>query len=205
MIGARLAASNTRRALTHCLLVLVAGAGACRREPPPPTYATLPPFTFTDQDGHAFGSADLAGRAWIADFIFTHCAGVCPVMTSRMARLRRELPQSIAFVSFTVDPKSDTPEVLARYARDFGGAAGWRFLTGEQPGLYALATGGFKLEAFEVPAGDRQAGGDGPFLHSSKFVLVDGARRIRGYYDSAEEAAVRRLAADARRVSGETP
>jgi cytochrome oxidase Cu insertion factor (SCO1/SenC/PrrC family) len=180
-------------------LLLAAGVTARLRTPLPAVYATLPDFALVDQNGRAFGSSALRGRIWIADFIFTHCGGICPAMTSRLARLRRELPDQVAFVSFTVDPTRDTPEVLARYARDFGAADSWSFVTGPQQALYALATGGFKLEAFEVPP-DQQAGGDGPFLHSGKFVLVDAESRIRGYYDSSDEAAVRRLAADAHRV-----
>ena len=91
-------------------------------------------------------------------------------------------------MSFSVDPAHDTPEVLARYAAAFHAGEGWLFVTGPQKDLFDLSVGGFKLAAMEVPEGERAPGGDGPFLHSSKFVLVDGDGVIRGYYDSTDEA-----------------
>ena len=140
----------------------------------PSRLGTLPDFRLVERSGREVGLADLSGQPWVADFIFTQCAGACPAMTARMARLRRELPAGVRSVSFTVDPGHDTPATLARYA------------------------GGFKLAAMEVPADQRDAtGGDGPFLHSSKFVLVDGAGVVRGYYDSTDEQAMRALVADA--------
>ena len=127
-------------------------------------------------------------------------------MTARMARLRREVPGEVAFVSFTVDPANDTPEVLARYAANFKADARWRFVTGPQKDLYTLSTDGFKLAAMEVPAAQQKPGeGDGPFLHSAKFVLVDGGGEIRGYYDSTDEDEMRKLAADIARIPLEPP
>ena len=165
----------------------------------PSRLGTLPDFRLVERSGREVGLADLSGQPWVADFIFTQCAGACPAMTARMARLRRELPAGVRSVSFTVDPGHDTPATLARYAGGFGADEGWLFLTGPQKDLYDLSTGGFKLAAMEVPADQRDAtGGDGPFLHSSKFVLVDGAGVVRGYYDSTDEQAVRALVADAR-------
>jgi protein SCO1/2 len=175
--------------------IAVVGARA-RRAPEPPRLGSLPEFRLVERSGRPLSLADLRGRPWVADFIFTRCAGACPAMTARMARLRRDVPPDVQFVSFTVDPAHDTPEVLARYAASFHADEGWRFVTGPAKDLYALSVAGFKLAAMEVPPGD-PAGGDGPFLHSSKFVLVDGAGVIRGYYDSTEEAAMRALAADA--------
>jgi protein SCO1 len=176
--------------------VAVVGARA-RRAPEPPRLGSLPEFRLVERSGRPLSLADLRGRPWVADFIFTRCAGACPAMTARMARLRRDVPPDVQFVSFTVDPAHDTPEVLARYASSFRADEGWRFVTGPAKDLYALSVTGFKLAAMEVPPAEQSAGGDGPFLHSSKFVLVDGAGVIRGYYDSTEEAAMRTLAADA--------
>jgi len=182
------------------LLASLGAAVAVRtlsRAPEPPRFSRLPEFRLVDGSGRPLALADLRGRPWVADFIFTRCGGTCPVMTARMARLRRDLPADIAFVSFTVDPAHDTPEVLTRYAAGFGADASWRFVTGAQKDLYDLSVGGFKLAAMEVPPGEQAAGGDGPFLHSSKFVLVDGEGVIRGYYDSTDERAMRALVADA--------
>ena len=188
------------------LLASLAAAVAVRtlsRASEPPRYSTLPPFQLTERSGRPLSSSDLRGRLWIADFIFTRCGGVCPAMTARMARLRRELPAGLTFVSFTVDPAHDTPEVLARYAAGFQAGQDWLFATGPQKDLYELSVGGFKLAALEVPKGERAAGGDGPFLHSSKFTLVDGEGAIRGYYDSTDESAMRALAADAAALASE--
>ena len=187
--------------------VLAAGAGAtglwlsARRADALPIYWELPAFALVDQQGHRRTAADLAGHPWIADFIFTRCAGVCPAMTARMARLQPRVPAGTRLVSITVDPAYDTPEVLARYARDFEAGPAWLFLTGKRQALYGLAVDGFKLEAMETPAGAASA--DGPFLHSPKFVLVDGATRVRGYYDSADPEAVERLVHDVERLARE--
>jgi protein SCO1/2 len=173
----------------------------------PPHLAELPPFALRDSAGRAVTLEGLRGRPWVADFIFTRCAGVCPAMTARMARLRGEIDRRVLLVSFTVDPEHDTPEVLARYAAGFRAGDGWRFVTGPAADLYALSVDGFKLaaEAIGPPPPGTPASGDGPFLHSSKFVLVDQAGRVRGYYDSSSEEAVSTLRADAGRLLAQAP
>ncbi len=160
---------------------------------------TLPAFSLTGHDAQPISLESLRGRPFIADFIFTTCAGLCPAMTARMLQLQKRLAPGVAIVSFTVDPEHDTPEVLARYAADFRTGPSWRFATGQREALYRLATEGFKLAAMEVPKDQQQAGGDGPFLHSAKFVLVDSVGQIRGYYDSEDSQAVERLRSDAAR------
>jgi protein SCO1/2 len=193
--------------LTVAAVLAAAAALAWRNGAAPklPVLGALPDFELTAQSGSAFGSRQLAGRPWLADFIFTRCGGVCPAMTARLAQLRKQLAPDVALVSFTVDPGHDTPEVLARYASDFHAGEGWTFLSGPQPRLYALAVQGFKLEAFEVPPDQQVKGGDGPFLHSSKYVLLDGRSRIRGYYDSSDERALRQLLADVDRLRRDDP
>jgi cytochrome oxidase Cu insertion factor (SCO1/SenC/PrrC family) len=168
-------------------------------------YWELPAFSLVDQHGRTLGSAELAGSPWIADFIFTRCAGTCPGMTARMARLQSKVPAGTRLVSITVDPAHDTTEVLGRYAATFEAGAAWHFLTGPRESLYALAVDGFKLQAMEVPAEQQKAGvGDGPFLHSSKFALVDGIGRVRGYYDSTDPDALDRLVDDTSRLAAES-
>lgn len=172
-------------------------------EPPLPRLGTLPAFQLVERSGRPLTSASLRSKVWVADFIFTTCGGACPAMTARMARLRREVPDEVAFVSFTVDPAHDTPEVLARYAANFEADDRWLFVTGPPKDLYALSTEGFKLAALEVPPEERREGDDGPFLHSSKFVLVDRAGHIRGYYDSTDEDEMIGLVADIARLQAE--
>src|SRR5437762_2164248 len=96
-----------------------------RATPEPPRLGTLPDFRLVERSGRAVARADLRGQPWVADFIFTQCAGACPAMTARMARLRRELPAGVRSVSFTVDPGHDTPEALARYGSAFGADQDW--------------------------------------------------------------------------------
>ena len=124
-------------------------------------------------------------------------------MTQRMAEMRRQLSPSIRFASITVDPQTDQPPVLSRYAARFGVAAGddgWLFLTGSQESIYRLAREGFHLAASGPAEVDFRAPDAAPlaaFLHSTRFALVDRDGRLRGIYDSVDENDLRRLAADA--------
>lgn len=149
----------------------------------------LPDFTLTNQQGQPFGSADLGGKIWVADFIFTHCLTICPTMTLEMARLQSDfVEQPVYFVSFSVDTERDTPEVLSRYAAQYGAdERRWQFLTGEKERIYQLAKEGFSLAA-----GHR--GSD--ILHSPRFVLVTPDGDIQGRYDSRSKPALLRLRRD---------
>ena len=182
-------------------MLVAAATVACTPRPEElPRLFEVPPFTLVERSGRPATLAALRGRPWIADFIFTRCGGACPAMTARMAALRTRLAGTpVAFVSFTVDPRHDTPEALTRYAAAAGAGENWWFVTGPVRELHALSTEGFKLAAMENAPGAETA--DGPFLHSGKFVLVDAEGAIRGYYDSEDEAAIRALEADARRLA----
>jgi protein SCO1/2 len=175
---------------------------ARRAAPPPelPDFGGLPGYALVDQASRPFTPQSVAGRPFVADFVFTRCRTVCPAMTARMAQLQSKLPSEVGLVSFSVDPENDTPPVLAQYAAEWKAEPRWRFVTGPREALHGLATGGFKLAAMAAPA-DAQAAGEGPFLHSSKFVLVDAAGRIRGYYDSGSGEEIGTLIADASRLA----
>jgi len=188
--------------LAFALCVGLSAVAIRARPQPLPELGSLPEFQLTGHDGKPLARASLLGRPFVADFIFTRCGGICPAMTARMAQLQRRVDPRVRLVSFSVDPEHDTPEVLARYARDFGAGPGWVFVTGPRAELHALATDGFHLAAMEIPPDQRQ-GGDGPFLHSGKFVLVDGQGRIRGYYDSEEPGELAQLERDAARLATE--
>ena len=159
----------------------------------------LPEFALSDQDGHSFGSSDLTGKVWIANFIFTRCGSTCPRQTAEMGRLRQDLlsgneSDDIRLVSFTVDPEYDTPEVLKQYARDVGADdTRWKFLTGSRSDLRELSKTGFKLPVSDTP--------DNPasiITHSQQFILIDGQNRIRGYYGSFDSEETRALRSDIR-------
>jgi cytochrome oxidase Cu insertion factor (SCO1/SenC/PrrC family) len=167
----------------------------------PPVLATLEPFSLTDSQGNAFGSRQLRGKVWVADFIFTRCAGPCPMMTSRMAQLQARLAQAptrsdARLVSISVDPTHDSPEVLRRYASMAeANPHRWRFLTGGHDETWRLAQDGFKLPVANNPEDTRM-----PILHSQKFVLVDRAGLIRGYYDGLDDTGFDQLLGDLDRV-----
>jgi protein SCO1/2 len=151
-----------------------------------------PSFRLTDQTGRPFDSAALKGQAWIADFIFTSCAGTCPGMSAKTALLQQRLSPEILLVSFSVDPKRDTPPVLAEYARRYGARPGrWFFLTGLEEEIRRVAQQGFRLSVAEGGSPEE------PIVHSIRFVLVDRDGAIRGYYDSTEPAQMEKLIRDA--------
>lgn len=158
-----------------------------RYEPkPPPVLSELPGFTLVDTAGKPVGKDALAGQVWIASFFFTHCPSVCPVLMARMAELQRRFADAgvtgVRLVSITVDPARDTAEALRAAEPRYGvDPARWTLLTGEPGRVHELLVSGFK-----VPGLDASALADGDIPHTTKVVLVDGAGRIRGYYDTDE-------------------
>jgi protein SCO1/2 len=152
-------------------------------------YGSVPEFQLINQDGNNFGSADLRGKIWIADFVYSTCPGPCPMISSRMSELQKPLEKTdVHLVSFTVDPAKDTPEVLRTYAERLQAEPGrWDFLTGAQSTIYNLSRNGFKLAVGEEK---------GVPIHSTRMILVDRHGAIRGYYDAAEPDAVTKLVAD---------
>ena len=157
--------------------------------PSPTTHDSVPHFALTDQRGTTMTPSDLQGKIWVADFIFTRCVAACPLMMDKMAKLQEEFAEeNVYFVSVSVDPEHDTPEVLSRYADRFGVDHNkWHLLTGEQDTIYQLSHKGFNLAVGQQKS---------EILHSSRFVLVDHQGQIRGYYDSNESEALKKLRQD---------
>jgi protein SCO1/2 len=178
------------------LWLLISNAG--RNGDPLPHLGSVPAFTLTSEAGAGIDNRLFADRVSIVDFIFTSCSGICPVMSGRMAWLQdtlRNRPE-VQFVSFSVDPATDTPEVLREYGKRYGAVPGrWTFLTGEKDQIYSICRTGFRLGL--------EAEADGAILHSTKFVLVDGRGSIRGYYDSDSTGAIEALISHARRLAEE--
>lgn len=146
--------------------------------PPLPVLGVMPDFTFTNQNGQPVRRADLAGKISVVDFIFTRCAGPCPVMTSRLAEFQRTLggADDVRLVSVSVDPEHDQPPVLTKYAARFGAdPARWIFLTGNPAEIEKFSTKGLLLALAKD--------GNGDPMHAQKFVVVDGQGRIRAYRD----------------------
>jgi len=165
------------------------------------SYGTVPSFQLVNQNGQAFGSARLAGKIWIADFIYTTCAGPCPMISGRMSELQKPLEKTdVHLVSFSVDPEKDTPEVLRGYAEKLQAEpARWDFLTGPKSTIYKLSHDGFKLAVSDG------TDAEGIPVHSTRMVLVDRHGQIRGYYDAAEADAMTKLLADTNHLLREQP
>ncbi len=167
------------------------------REPDLPILRSLPAFELENSDGRQIGLAELAGKPFVADFIFTRCPGACPVLSKRMAELAQELPlERVNLVSFSVDPEHDRPAVLAAYAAKLEAPPQWHFLTGAKADLYALIRDGFQLMVDDT---QQQADSD-PIVHSNRLVLVDRQGRIRGYYNAFEPEALLQLRQDLARL-----
>ena len=168
---------------------------------PLPSYGAVPSFQLVNQDAQPFGSKQLDGKIWIADFIFTTCRGPCPIISTRMSELQRPLEKSdVHFVSFSVDPETDTPEVLRVYADKLRKEPfRWDFLTGPRDTIASISRDGFKLGISEG-----EEPGSGP-VHSTRFVLVDRRGTIRGYYDALAADGVTKLLADTNHLLREQP
>ena len=162
------------------------GAHFFLRDKTLPVLASVPAFELTERSGEPLSLQNLKGSVWIGDFIFTRCGGICPMMSTKMRALALKLPK-IKFVSFSVDPTYDTPAVLAAYADGYEAKKNqWFFVTGASDKINEVITG---IHLTQV---------DEPMMHSNRFVLVDKDGRVRGYYDSDDAAAMKKLAQDAR-------
>ena len=165
----------------------------------PTVSGTVPSFSLTDQHGQAFSSESLRGTVWIADFIFTRCAGQCPMMTMQMSRLVKAFAaeSAVRFVSISVDPTYDTPAVLNRYARASGVPEDgrWMLLTGSHEAVWRLCHDGFRLALADDPSNTEE-----PVTHSVRFIVVDHESRIRGFYDATDASDLSRLQRDVRQL-----
>ena len=165
--------------------------------PPLPVLGTLPAFSLVDESGRAFGRDELAGKVWVAGFIFTRCPTICPAITATMGRIQhraRGIAPNFRLVSFTVDPQYDTPARLAEYAKKHRASPRlWKFLGGPLGTVRDTITGGLKIAMGDIEGEQDFAS----IMHGTHFVLVDAQARIRGYYDSSDADVVDRVLQDA--------
>ena len=193
-----------KRALLVALAIVAVGSTAAiamlrTRAVELPRWGEVPAFALEDAAGQPFGTAQLDGRVWVADFMFTSCPSICPRMTEDMSRLQtwlvnRALDGRVHLVSISVDPGRDTPARLAAYAQQFRARpATWTFATGSQQAIEDAVVRGFKIAVSR----EKDDSEDGfAIVHGTKFVLVDGKRQIRGYYDTSDAAAMAKLRDD---------
>jgi protein SCO1 len=156
---------------------------------PLPVLGPVADFTLTNQDGEITTLAGLSNRVWVADIIFTRCAGPCPRMTAQMKLLQDALPQNsnAKLVTLTTDPDNDTPAVMKKYGERFGTDFNrWTFLTGTKSEIAGLASDSLKLSAVPVPASERKDTAD-LFIHTTIFVVVDKHAQLRGIFETGGE------------------
>jgi len=160
--------------------------GRLHRSPPPPVLGSVADFALLNQDARAVTLADLSNHVWVADIIFTRCAGSCPIMSGQMKSLQDALPatSNAKLVTLTTDPDFDTPPVLKKYSERFGADSNrWMFLTGTKMEIGKLAANGLKLSAVPIKPEEQKNPAD-LFIHSTTFVIVDKQARLRGLFET---------------------
>ncbi len=184
-------------------------------------FGPVPDFSLVDRTGRRVGLADLRGKVWLANFIYTQCTETCPLQSGEIARLQQEFAgaKDLRFVSITVDPEHDTPAVLDAYAtRYHADPERWLFLTGSKAAIFALAKDGFKLGVTDSDAAQAEPsewlvgptpafashGSKGLIMHSARFVLVDRKGRIRAYHRSDDPGSLAELRQSLRTLLAES-
>ena len=160
----------------------------CRPKNKLPELGNIPPFEFTSQEGKLFSSSALQGKVWVADFFFTNCPAQCPRMSNQLQRVQEQTAglADARIVSISVDPERDTVAALSAYAKRFhADARRWVFLTGRKDLIQNLMSEAFYLGFAETMQD-----------HSTKFVVVDRAMRIRGFYDSFAKDDIEKMIGD---------
>ena len=158
------------------------------KRPALPRVGEVLPFELIDEGGRPFNSKSLQGNVWVANFFFTTCADVCPMLSKNMASLARsyDLLNDVKFISFSVNPEQDNPEALKQYAQKLKAKKDkWFFLTGSREKLTEVALKSFKIGSVEEP-----------IFHSAYFCLVDRRGVIRGYYEGMKQTDVNKLFKD---------
>lgn len=168
---------------------------------------TVPPFSFTNQNGQTITNETYKGKVYVVEFFFTTCPSICPIMNENMKKIQDAFYGNLRFgiASFTIDPDHDTPEVLKQYAEHYGAThPNWHFLTGDKEAVYKLSNEGFRLYSAE----DENA--EGGFEHSGLFALIDQEGNIRSrkdefgnpkiYYNGLEDDEIKMLKEDIKKL-----
>lgn len=157
-------------------------------------------FAFTNQEGELVTNETLNGKVYVADFFFTSCPTICPVMKKEMLRVYEQFKDNpnVAIVSHTIDPEHDTVALLKDYADRLNVSSDtWHFLTGDKEEIYTLGESSYMVTAGED---DTAPGG---YIHSGAFLLIDKKRRVRGVYDGTVAEQVDLMMEDIRRLLNE--
>lgn len=177
-------------------LVFAVLLSACSSEPK--NGKEIVPFYYTDQNGQPFGKDELEGKVWIADFVFTKCQTVCPPMTLEMADLQRKFEDEgiqVEFVSFTVDPAIDSPDLLKEYIHQFtDDETNWHMLTGyTQEEIEIFAREQFQTIVQKPSTSDQ-------VIHGTNFYLIDQQGRIVNEYNYVDTSYVKEMTKDIKKI-----
>ncbi len=186
---------KSRFILYGIIAVIIVFLRFLNKPEPLPIIGKIPQFEMRDSRNESFGSNDLYGNIWVADFIFTTCAGPCPVMTTEMYKIHQTFINDpiVKTITYTVNPDYDTPEILSGYAERYNAdTEQWHFLTAPYEDLQFIIKNGFKMGDIEEIV-----------FHSTKFALVDGDMNIRGYYTGTEPDEVDKLIEDIKNLKKE--
>ncbi|MER0439347.1 SCO family protein [Emticicia sp. W12TSBA100-4] len=156
-------------------------------------YHTIPDFSFVNQDSSIITNKTYEGKIYVADFFFTTCPTICPVMKKQMLRVYEKYKENpkVGILSHTIDPRHDSVKVLKEYASQLGiSGKMWNFVTGEKAKIYEIGE-----KSYYVTAGEDSTAAGG-IIHSGAFILVDTKRRVRGIYDGTKETDVTKLIKD---------
>ena len=200
---------SDRLSVIAFLALLATGMLSCNSEPEPLPVLNkqvekdgemqprqIPPFSFVNQDSQRVSNATFADKAYVADFFFTSCPTICPIMTRNMLKIYRQFERDsrLLLLSHTIDPARDTIGQLRRYAKNIGVSSDkWHFVTGKQDSLYAIADDYFNVvvEDSTLPGG---------FDHSGRLVLVDTQGHIRAYCNGTNDEEVQQFIKDIQRL-----
>ncbi len=163
-------------------------------------YHTIKPFQFVDQDSNLVNNDTYKGKIYVADFFFTSCPSICPVMKTQMLRVYEAYHDNdrVMFLSHTIDPEYDNVKRLHDYAQRLGvSSAKWHFVTGNQDAIYDMAQTSYYVATRENPKAP------GGYEHSGAFILVDGQGHIRGVYNGTEQESVDKLIRDIKTLLAE--
>lgn len=195
--------------LMLCSVVVILMGGCDKKETPLPilgqrelvgndtVYHTIAKFQFVDQDSSIVTNETFRDQIYVADFFFTSCRTICPIMKTQMFRAYEETAelQDVKFLSHSIDPDYDTVALLHNFANRLGvSSERWHFVTGVKDSIYKIAQTSYFATAMEDKSEP-----DG-FIHSGAFLLIDKEQRIRGKYDGTKEEDVNRLLSDINRL-----
>jgi protein SCO1/2 len=157
-------------------------------------------YVLTNQQGRQTSTQEWKDKIVVANFFFTHCPVICPKMTKNLKKVQNAYGgnSNLLLISFSVDPERDSVKRLQEFAHHFGiDESNWQLLTGSKKEIYRLAR-----KSFQVVATDGDGGTD-DFIHSSKLILIDRQKRIRGYYDGTDENETEQLIKDIKKLENE--